>query len=73
MCLVIVAKTLEEAKETEEEQVVDEQVEEVQEEIPSQLEPETVAPQFIQVFDDVVSSLFLFICIIRPQILCGLF
>ena len=59
VCLVIVAKTLEEAKEAEEEQVVEE-VEVVQEEIPAQLEPETVAPQFIQVFDDVVSSLLTF-------------
>ena len=71
MCLVIAAKILEEAKETEEEHVVEE-VEDVQEEIPAQLEPATVAPQFIQVFDDVVSSLFTLMCTI-PQVLDSLF
>jgi len=35
---------------------VEEEVEEVLEEVPEQVQPATVAPQFTQVFDDVVSS-----------------
>lgn len=45
---------------TVEEVAMEEVVEEVQEELPVELEPATVAPQFIQVFDDVVCSTFMF-------------
>ena len=57
MCVVITVKKVEEAP-TEEavaELVVEEKVEEVREEVPEQVEPATVAPQFTQIFDDVVS------------------
>ena len=57
---MIAVKKVEEAP-TEEEEHVEEQVEEVQEEIPVQVEPVTVAPQFTQIFDDVVSSSLVFI------------
>ena len=45
---------------TVEEVAMEEVVEEVQEELPVELEPATVAPQFLQVFDDVVCSTFMF-------------
>ena len=59
---MVTVKKVEEAP-TEEavaELVVEEKVEEVLEEVPEQVEPATVAPQFTQVFDDVVSSVCVF-------------
>ena len=44
-------------EETPVEEVVEEEVADIQEEVPSELEPATIQPQFIQVFDDVVSIL----------------
>ena len=66
MCLCTVSSEIVKVvEETPVEEVVEE-VADIQEEVPSELEPATIEPQFIQVFDDVVSiTLFQLISCLR--------
>ena len=56
MCLCSVSpEIVKVVEETPVEEVLEEVVADIQEEVPSELEPATIEPQFIQIFDDVVS------------------